>query len=123
MDGSADTYIGATAANIACHGTIDVGVTGLFIGFEQGGSTHDLAALAVTTLGHVMLDPGGLYGFADLVLAHGFDGGDFLASNGRDGRHARAYGLAVQMHGAGTAQSSTAAKLGASQAQRIAQGP
>lgn len=123
MNGGADTYVSTTAADIARHGAVDVGVTGFLVGFEQGGSAHDLTALAVTTLGHVMLDPGGLHGFADLVLTYGFDGGDFLANSGRDGRHARAYGLAVQMDGAGTAQSRTAAKLGAGQAQRIAQGP
>jgi hypothetical protein len=123
MDGSADAHIGSTSTDIACHGTVNIGIAGFLVGFQQCRSTHDLPALTVTALGNVMLDPGRLHSFADLVLAHGFDSGDFLPRDRRDGRDARAYRLAIQVHGAGTAQCCTAAKLGASQAQRIAQRP
>ena len=92
---------------------------------EEGGRAHDLAALAVAALRHVVLDPGGVHGGTDTVGAIGrrFDGGDLLALGGGDRRDAGADGLAVQMHGAGAAQRRAATELGAGHAQRVAQGP
>ena len=92
---------------------------------EEGGGAHDLAALAVAALRHVVLDPGGVHGGADAVAAigGGFDRGDLLALGRGDRRDAGADGLAVQVHGAGAAQRRAAAELGAGHAQRVAQGP
>ena len=123
MDGSTDAHIGATSADIACHGTVYISIAGFLVGFQQRRGAHDLAALTVTALRDVMLDPCRLYCLADLVLAHGFYGGDFLPGDGRNRSDARAYWLAIQVHGTGTAQCRTAAKLGAGQAQGVTQGP
>ena len=94
-DGGADAGIGAAAADVAGHGGVDVGVGRLLaVGqrLEEGGRAHDLAALAVAALRHVVLDPRGLHGRADAVgaIGDGFDGGDLLAVGGRDRRDAGA---------------------------------
>ncbi|MNN76592.1 hypothetical protein D3C81_1929860 [compost metagenome] len=60
---------------------------------------------------------------ADLVFAHGFDGGDLLAGGGRHRRHAGADGYTIEVHGAGAAQGHAAAEFGAGHAQFVAQGP
>jgi hypothetical protein len=86
-------------------------------------SAHDLAALAVAALRHVVLDPGGLHGLADTVFADGFDRGDLLAFGRRKRRHARAHRRAVQVDSAGAAQRLAAAELGAGHAERVTQGP
>jgi len=123
MDGGADARIGAAAADIAAHGGIDIGIGRFFIGSEQGRRRHDLARLAVAALYDVDLAPGGLHHLADLVFAHMFDGGDFLAGCRGNWGHARAYGLAVEVYGAGTALCHAAAELSAGQVGDIAQGP
>src|SRR5688572_27047680 len=53
FDGGAYPRIGAAAADVAGHGGVDVGVTGLAIGLEQRGGAHDLAALAIAALDDV----------------------------------------------------------------------
>lgn len=118
-----DTKVGAAPANIAAHRIVDVLVRRLGVGFEQANRRHDLSGLAVAALGHAQLDPGALhrtaYGVCFLVLNCRY----LLALQRRDGRDARACGLAVNMNRAGTAQSHAAAKLGAGHTQLIAQHP
>src|SRR5450830_984399 len=82
-DGGADARIGAAAADVARHGRVDLGLAGHLAarqGLEEGGGRHDLPALAVAALGHVVLHPGLVHGLAHLVAAagDGFDGGDLL---------------------------------------------
>ncbi|MNT15419.1 hypothetical protein D3C72_1504710 [compost metagenome] len=124
MDGRADAHIGAAAAHIARHGRVDVGVTGLLLALEQGSGAHDLAALAIAALRHVVFHPGRVHGLAHLVAGrHSLDGCDLLARRSRNRRDARTNRRAVQVHRASPAQSLAAAKLGAGHAQRVAQGP
>src|SRR3990167_2835385 len=126
--GGADAGVGTTAADVAGHGGVDVGGGGLFaLGqrFEEGGGAHDLAALAVAALGHVVLHPGVAHGAAHAVISpgDGFDSGDLFALDAADGRDTGARGRAAGVQGAGAARGRAAAELGAGQAQRIAQRP
>src|SRR5450830_2154713 len=107
-DSSADARVGSTAADVAGHGASDFGGGGLLAALQrlqERGGAHDLAALAIASLRHVVLDPGCVHDGADPVAAigHGFDGGDLLALSGGDRRDTGANRLAVQMHGAGAA--------------------
>ena len=52
-----------------------------------------------------------------------FDGGDVLAGGIADRQAAGAYGLAVDMHGAGAAHRNAAAEFGAGQSQFVADDP
>ena len=53
--------VGAAAADVARHGLIDLLVGGLGGLGEQRGGLHDLTALAVAALGHVVRPPGLLH--------------------------------------------------------------
>src|SRR4029077_5811464 len=126
--GHANAGIGATAADVAVHSRIDLGGGRLLAAgerLEEGGRAHDLTALAVAALRHVVLDPCFVHGGSDAVGAIGrcFDRGDLLACGVGGGRDTGADSLAVEMHGAGAAQRSAAAELGAGHPQRVAQGP
>ena len=59
MDRRPHTLVGAAAAQVG-HGGVDVGVVGLWVFVEQGGSGHQHAALTVTALRHLLGDPRGL---------------------------------------------------------------
>ena len=61
VDGAADAHIGAAAADIACHGRVDVGSVGLGRSLQERGRRHDLAGLAIAALRHVLGDPGLLH--------------------------------------------------------------
>ena len=82
---------------------VDVGVAGPGILCQQGGRAHDLPALAVAALRHVVADPCGLQGLADAVRVHRLDRGHLLAGHRLDRGHAGTYRLAVDVHRAGTA--------------------
>ena len=58
LDGFADAHIGATAADIAGHRCVDVGIVGLRRLGEQRRRRHDLAGLAVAALDHLEIKPG-----------------------------------------------------------------
>ena len=73
---------------------------------------HDLAGLAIAALRHVDLDPGLLNGMV-VVGRKPLDRGDLFARHTGDLGDAGAGGLAINMHGAGSAKGHTAAKLGA----------
>src|ERR1700747_1986903 len=55
MDCRADTYVGRAAAYVAAHGSIDVGIARVRIGFQQRSGRHDLPGLAVAALHDVQL--------------------------------------------------------------------
>src|SRR5688500_19574113 len=76
-DGRKDPLVGAAAADVACHGGVDIGVGGARLAFEQRRSRHDLAGLAVAALRDVVLDPRLLYRVA-AVLREALDGRDGL---------------------------------------------
>src|SRR5437660_8316625 len=83
LDRGADLVVGAAAADVAAHRGVDVLVGGSCVRREQRDGAHDLAALAIAALRHVVLDPRRLDGLADLVRAHRLDGADLLARGRR----------------------------------------
>src|SRR2546430_90102 len=121
MDGGADPLVGAAAADVR-HGGVDVGVAGAPVLGEQRRGGHDLTRLAVAALGHVLGDPGSLHGVAP-TWRQPFDRGHALPGGRRDGHHARSYGRAVAMHGAGPAlrDAASALRLGDTALARLAQ--
>src|ERR1700674_1391949 len=123
LDGGTDALIGATAADIAGHRVVDVGIARPLVHLEQADGAHDLAALAVAALRHIVLDPRGLHLRADGILADGLDGRDLLPRSRRYRCHARANCLSVEMHGASATECGAAAELGAGQTEVVAQCP
>ncbi|MNR16971.1 hypothetical protein D3C85_1336070 [compost metagenome] len=75
------------------------------MGFEERGRAHDLPALAIAALRHVMFDPRLVYSRTDRITAIGrcFDCGDFATLRSNDRSDAGANGLAIQVYGAGAA--------------------
>jgi hypothetical protein len=61
MNSGANSGIGATAAEIACHCIVDLRIAWLRIAFQKGGCSHDLAGLAIAALWDRMFDPGTLH--------------------------------------------------------------
>jgi|HubBroStandDraft_5_1064220.scaffolds.fasta_scaffold68841_1 hypothetical protein len=122
MDGFADALVRSTAANIAAHEIVDIGVGGLWFFCEQCYRGHDLSGLAVAALRNVFFDPSDLHGVA-AICGQPFNRYDFLTTYAGDRRNARARGLAVDMHGAGSAQSHAAAKLRPGHIQGVPQNP
>src|SRR6266850_6231853 len=123
LDGSADTRIGAAAADVAGHGAVDVGIARLGVYGEQGARRHDLPRLTVPALRHVEREPGRLDFLAGRRGADGFDGGDALADRGRDRRDARACRLSIDLDSARAAKARAAAELRAGHVQYVAQRP
>src|SRR3546814_19059780 len=62
-----DAVIGAATADVPGHGRLDLRVIRGRVAFQQGSGAHDLAALAVATLGHRLVQPGLLHHPADGV--------------------------------------------------------
>jgi len=122
MDSFADALIRATAADIAAHGVVDVGVGGVGLLAQQRHRGHDLSGLAVAALRHIFFHPGLLHWMAS-VGGQPLDGRDFFPGYARNLRDARARGFAVDVHGTRAAQSHPAAKLCAGHIQRVAQHP
>src|SRR3989442_5797015 len=86
LDRRANALIGAAAADVACHGLVDVVVGGLRRFREQAGGLHDLAALAVAALRDVEAPPRRLDAATDRCGTDALDGRDLLACRGRDRR-------------------------------------
>src|SRR5262245_47676859 len=121
-DGRVDALIAAAATEIAGHGAGDLGVCRRRLLGEKGRGLHDLPGLAVAALRHADIAPGDL----DDVLALGMqtlDRDDRLSRRLRHLHHARAHGLALEMHRAGPAQADAAPELGAGHPGMIAQIP
>src|SRR5689334_8129936 len=111
MNGFTNALIRATAANVAGHEVVDIGISGIgFLG-QQSDCGHDLSGLAVAALRNVFSDPGLLDGMETAVVGEAFDGGDFLSGNGGDGGLAGARGFAIDVHGAGATEAGAAAKF------------
>lgn len=114
MNTAANARVGAASADVAGEGGIDVGIGGLGVGGEEGDGRHDLTGLAVTALRHVFIDPGLLNGVASVVgSGYAFDGGDGLVGDVGDGGDARPDGFAVEVDGAGAAETHAATEFGA----------
>jgi hypothetical protein len=81
---------------------------------KQSGSGHDLARLAVTTLGYVALDPSLLHrmvGILRQTLNRHYIESCRFSETGFTGSN----GMAVKVHGTGTTLADPATKLGAGQ--------
>ena len=123
MDGFADTNVGATAANIA-HAAGNVLVTGLWIVVQQIDGGHDLAALAVSALRNVLVDPGLLHGMEfPARRGQAFNGGYPLAGDTRGFAGAGFMGAAVDVNRARPATTDSTTELGAGQPEVIAKYP
>lgn len=62
MNAGPDAKVGAAAAKVAGHGVVDIFVRRLRIIGKEGGSSHELAGLAVTALGYIKFTPSFLQG-------------------------------------------------------------
>src|SRR5688572_17124344 len=118
MDGSTDAYIGSAATNVTGHCLVDVRVTGLRGGREQGRRLHDLAGLAVAALRNIVGLPGTLHRVR-AVLAQALDGDDLAPLGGGHRSDAGANRLAVQMDRACATCGDAAGELGAGQSQLV----
>src|SRR5882672_6312274 len=57
LDSLADSDIRTAAADVPRHRGVDIAISRVRVGGEQGGGGHDLAGLAVATLRHLQVDP------------------------------------------------------------------
>ena len=122
MDGVFDALVAAAPADVPGHGFADLVVRRFGILDQQRRCLHDLAGLAKAALRHVELPPGYLHGMITIWMK-AFDSGDLAAADIGHGGDAGAHRLLVDHDGAGTAESLTAAELGARQADLIADKP
>src|SRR5580692_10038943 len=76
LDRFANAPIASTAANVARHGRINFGVPGVRRMSQQSAGRHDLAALTITALRDIQMQPGRLDSAAELGSLEAFDGGD-----------------------------------------------
>src|SRR5439155_9083063 len=110
-DGGPDAEVRPAPAEVPAHRLVDVGVGRVRVLVEQGHGLHDLAGLAVTALGHVVVDPGLLDGVQLVTLGQALDRRDVLALDRAHGRDAHAVGHTVDVAGAGAAQPHATAVL------------
>src|ERR1700733_12510922 len=122
MDGIANTKIGGTAAKIAGHGIVDIGVGGMRLLREQCSCRHNLSGLAIAALRHLFSDPG-LLDRMETVCGKTFDGDDSLACRGCQGSLAGAGCGAVDVDGAGSAKSHAATVLCTGHIEQVAEHP
>ena len=111
MNRRADTLVRRTAAQVASHRAIDVGIGRLLLAAQQTHRAHHLAALAVAALRNVVLDPSVEHSLADLVIGNVFRRGDLLTRHRGDRQHTTTRGLAVQVHRARTARRNAATEF------------
>lgn len=118
-----DTRISATAAKVAVHRSVYIGVTGLRIFCQKRGCRHHLPRLAIAALGHLQTDPCRLHGGKGLGRAKTFDGGHLCASKTAQCRLAGTARRAIDQHRAGAAKPCTATEFRPLQPDHIPQGP
>jgi len=114
MDRLPDSIISSTAADVRGHKFRDLRVRGMWRLAQQGCRSHDLPALAISTLWNVFGNPG-LLQCVKAIRAETFDGHDVLACSLRNSHRAGASQGAIDMDGACAAVSGTAAEVGASE--------
>src|SRR5581483_1876220 len=90
---------------------------------QQRHGLHDLAGLAVTALGHVVVDQGLLDGVQLVTLGQALDRRDVLTLNGANRRDAHPVGDTVDVAGAGAAEAHAAAVLEAVDFHPVPQDP
>src|SRR3989441_2561423 len=97
-------------AQVAGERLLDVGFTRVLAGGQEGGGLHDHAVDAVAAVHGLLIDKGLLHGMRPLRRAETFQRDDLLCPDRREGHHAGAHRLAVEMHGAGAALSEATAE-------------
>src|SRR4051794_26217215 len=122
LDRFANPAIGAAPAQVAGHGLIDlvVGRPGMLLEKRRRG--HELPGLAEAALGNPELHPRLLQRMT-AVRREALDGEHFSARSPADGRDTGPHDVAVEVHGAGTAERLPAAVLRSGEAEYVAQGP
>src|SRR5512132_2392742 len=123
LDRFADADIGPTAANVAGHGIVDLGIARVRIARQQSRRRHDVPGLTIPALDNLEIEPCLLNLPASRRIADGLDGGDRRGAHAIDGRGTGTGGDAVHMDGAGAAERHPAAELRAGHAEHVAQHP
>src|SRR5437660_1342283 len=114
---------GTTAADVAGHRVVDIGIRRMGVARYERRSGHDLARLAVPALNDLAVEPGLLNLGARRCRADCLDRCDLRSANAVDRGDAGASGDPVDMHGAGPAESHAAAELRSGHAEHVAQYP
>src|SRR5437763_1630414 len=121
MNRRADAHVGGAAADIG-QLAVNVRIARIDMAAQQVGDRHDHAGLAIAALRNVELDPSLLHGMV-AAKRKSFDRGDLFVLRHDDRHDAGARGGAVDMHGAGAAQSDAAAELASGEAEMLAHHP
>src|SRR5712671_7121217 len=100
-DRRANARIGAAATKVG-NTVLDVGVARVCHRLEQCGRRHQHSRLTVTALRYLLRYPGSLKWMAT-VGRKSFDGGNLPLSNVAETDRAGPHGVAVDVHGAGSA--------------------
>ncbi len=108
-----DALIRPAPANIALHRALDFDIRRVGRLVQQPGRRQDHAGSTVAALHGVGLDERGLEGMQPAIMFQAFDGGDLFSLREPRRRTARPDRSAVEQDGAGSAESFTAAVLGA----------
>src|SRR5262249_2355336 len=122
-DCRADARIGAAAAEVATHRLLDVLFSWTWRGFEECTCSHDLSALAVATLDHVLCNPCVLNYSSHRVAGHCFDRYDGTVADVRDRNDARTRRNAPDMYGAGAARADAATEFSSCKLEIFTQHP
>ena len=118
-----DSLMRAAPADVLLHPEEHVVFAGIRIQPQERGAGHDHARRAKAALHAVMLDEGLLQRMKFAVLCQAFDGYHGFALHQLDLRQARAHGVLIDHHGAGTAVALTASELRPRQAEVRPQHP
>ena len=121
MNGFANAGVGAAAAEIGLV-AFNIGVAGSRKSLQQIHRRHNLARLAVTTLGDIFLDPG-LLDRVQAVTGESLNRGDLASVYTGNRRDTGALSPSPYVYSAGTAKPCTATELGAAEAGLVAQHP
>jgi hypothetical protein len=123
MDGAPDAGISGTTADVARHGSINVGIARIRVAAQKGCSTHDLASLTVTALGYVFVYPGLLNGVQYTAIGKTFNGSDSLVGQVTYRNLAGSHRSTIKVNSAGSTLGNTATVFGPYQAQLVAKYP
>src|SRR5258705_6210812 len=123
LDRFANADIRPTAADVAGHRVIDVGIRRTRIARKERRRGHDLARLAVPALHDLPVEPRLLDFGARRCRSDCLDRCDLGSADAVDRGDAGTGGDAVDVHGAGAAQCHAAAELRAGHAEHVAQHP
>src|ERR1700674_5068670 len=118
----ANSFVGSAAAEIAVHGLRDLFIrwVGRFRQERRGG--HDLSCLTVAALRDFLRDPG-LLQDVQPVGSQPFNRCDALARDLRHWRGTRTNRIAIDVDGAGAAQSRAASEFGSGKFESVAKNP